>query len=375
MTCDYYQMLGVARDATHAQIKRAYRALALQCHPDRNCESPEAEARFKQAAEAYEVLSDRTRRALYDQYGRAGVRRNGVNPHDINDIFAEFGDIFGDIFGFGNCSNKSKSAARGEDLRYDLSLSFEEAVFGTSKVIEIPRREECDKCEGSGAGPASASITCPTCEGSGQNQHRQGFFTLSSTCSTCEGSGEQVDAPCATCTGAGFLKERREVTVKIPAGVGSQTKLRLRGEGKAAFGDAAPGDLFVVLHVEPNEFFEREGVTLRHYADISFIDAALGCQIEVPTLGEPVTVSFPPGTQYGDTHILKNQGIGQIGSDRRGDLIISARLKTPDVLNDEQRRLLEDFARTLAEDSTAQDASAEDVEASTAQAHFSDQTA
>lgn len=370
MNCDYYQMLGVARDATHAQIKRAYRALALQCHPDRNCECPEAETRFKQAAEAYEVLSDRTRRALYDQYGRAGVKMKGPSPADINDIFSEFGDIFGDIFGFGSCSGQSKSGARGEDLRFDLSLSFEEAAFGTSKVIEIPRREECDACEGSGAEPGTTSVICPSCKGLGQIQHRQGLFTLSSSCAACEGSGERVHEACAACTGAGFIEDVREVTVKIPAGVGTDTKLRLRGEGKAGFGDAPAGDLFVVLHVEPSEHFERQGANLVYQAEISFIDAALGCQIEVPTLDEPVTVTFPPGTQYGDRQTLKNLGIAQIGSDRRGDLIISARLKTPDTLNDKQRRLLEEFVKAGSEH-----AGEVGAETSSARARLSDQTA
>lgn len=345
MICDYYQLLGVARDATHAQIKRAYRALALQCHPDRNCDASDGASRFKQVAEAYEVLSDRKRRALYDQYGHAWSKHRGRRAQDINDIFAEFGDIFGDVFGFGSCANPAGGALRGEDLRYDLTLSFEEAVFGTSKVIQITHRNDCEDCEGRGAQPSAQATACSACAGSGQIQHRQGFFALSSTCSACAGSGERVDTACQSCAGAGVHKEVRQVTVKIPAGVGSATKLRLRGEGKAAPGNAEPGDLFVILHVEPSKYFERDGATLRYYADLSFVDAALGCEIEVPTLAEPVRVSFPPGTQYGDTVTLKNQGIAQIGSDRYGDLIISARLKTPEVLTGEQRRLLEEFAR------------------------------
>src|SRR5690554_3128162 len=352
MICDYYQMLGVARDATHAQIKRAYRALALQCHPDRNCESSDGASRFKQVAEAYEVLSDRNRRALYDQYGHAWVKHRSRAAQDINDIFAEFGDIFGDVFGFGSCSKNAAGAARGEDLRYDLTLSFEEAAFGTSKVIQIMHRDDCE-----------------VCEGSGQLQHRQGFFTLSSTCSACAGTGERVDTTCRSCAGVGLHKEVREVTVKIPAGVGSATKLRLRGEGKAAPGNAEAGDLFVFLHVEPSKYFERDGANLRYYADLSFIDAALGCEVEVPTLGEPVRVTFAPGTQYGDTLTLKNKGIAQIGSDRHGDLIISARLKTPEDLSSEQRRLLEDFAR-LGRERAAQP----DAKSSPAEAQFSGQT-
>src|SRR5690554_2156010 len=369
MTCDYYQMLGVARDATHAQIKHAYRALALQCHPDRNCKSPDGESRFKQAAEAYEVLSDRNRRALYDQYGHAWVKHRSRATQDINDIFAEFGDIFGDVFGFGSCSKTAAGPARGEDLRYDLSLSFEEAAFGTSKTIQLTHREPCEVCLGTGAHPGTQANTCVTCEGSGQLQHRQGFFTLSSTCAVCAGSGERVETACERCAGSGHLKDVREVTVRIPAGVGTATKLRLRGEGKAASGDAPAGDLYVILHVEPSKYFERDGVTLRYHADISFIDAALGCEIDVPTLAEPVRVTFPPGTQYGDTQTLKNHGIPKIGSERRGDLIICARLITPETLTSEQRRLLEDFAR-ISRERTSQG----DAKTPTAQPHFTGQT-
>jgi molecular chaperone DnaJ len=359
-TRDYYEVLGVSSDASDAEVKRAYRMLALKYHPDRNCDDPDAETRFKEAAEAYEVLSDLSQRTLYDRFGHAGLRNQGPDFHDINDIFAEFGDIFGDMFGFGTRQPEPRGPVRGADLRYDLELTFEEAVFGTSKVVEIPRHVECESCQATGAKPGSNTSTCRTCKGIGQTKHSQGFFTLSSTCPTCSGSGERVESKCEHCEGVGVIEETREVNVKIPAGVATGTKLRLRGEGERGSRGGPRGDLFVVLHAAPSEIFERDGIDLHYTARISFVQAALGCKIEVPTLDEPQLVVIAAGTQHGDTCLLRNQGVEQLGSPRRGNLIVHLHLQTPQNLGAEQRRLLAEFAK-ISGLTTADEAEAPEI--------------
>lgn len=347
---DYYQVLGISRDASESEIKRAYRKLAMKFHPDRNPDDPDAEAKFKEAAEAYEVLADAEQRQIYDRFGHEGLSGQGGGAggpgfHDINDIFAEFGDIFGDMFGFGTGGSGRHDQRRGADLRYDLELGFEEAAFGTTKTISIPRHNECDTCDGSGAEPGTEPESCATCGGEGQVQHTQGFFTLSSTCPQCNGAGEIIEEQCTDCSGTGVVEQDREVHVKVPAGVGNGTRLRLRGEGESGRSGGDRGDLYVFLHVEPSEVFERDGADLHYTAELSFVEAALGCEIEVPTLSEPKRVTFEPGTQYGDTKVLRNEGIQQLGSSRRGNLLVHARLSTPTKLDGEQRRLLEEFAR------------------------------
>jgi molecular chaperone DnaJ len=365
---DYYDILGVSRDASNSEIKRAYRTLALKHHPDRNPEDPEAEARFKEAAEAYEVLADAEKRQIYDRFGHEGLAghgsgRGGPGFHDVNDIFSEFGDIFGDMFGFGQRGARSKGPRRGADLRYDLELSFEEAAFGTKKTITIPRHSECDRCQGSGAEPGTEPATCATCDGRGQIQHTQGFFTLSSSCPQCDGTGEIIADRCDECHGRGVVEEEREVSVKVPAGVATGTRLRLRNEGESGQNSGPRGDLYVFLHVTPSEVFERDGPDLHYAADLTFIEAALGCEIEVPTLGEPHTLTVDPGTQYGDTKILHNEGIQQIGTSRRGNLIVHMRVEIPRDLTEAQRELLEQFERLSAGEVEQQEEPSSDEEA------------
>lgn len=346
---DYYEVLGVSREASEKELKTAYRSLAMQFHPDRNPGDAQAEANFKEAAEAYEVLSDAQKRQLYDRFGHEGVRgagaRGGAGFDNMDDIFSQFGDIFGDMFGFGGGRQRRRGGPqRGPDLRYDLEISFEESAFGTSKNLTIPRHEDCATCDGSGAKKGTSPITCPNCKGHGQVHHRQGFFTLSSTCSQCQGSGQFVAEPCPDCSGTGKNRVEREVNVKIPAGVDTGTRLRLREEGELGSKGGPPGDLYVFLHVQPSEVFEREGENLHHKLEVSFVQAALGAELEVPTLESTTKVTIKPGTQYGDKEILKNEGLARLRGSGRGDLIIHFDVRTPEKLSKKERELLEAFA-------------------------------
>ena len=348
---DYYEILGVSRDASEGELKKAYRKLAMEYHPDRNPGDKSAEKRFKEASEAYEVLSDPEKRRLYDQFGHDGLRGAGAGRpgaagfDNVDDIFSQFGDIFGDMFGFGG-QRRRGGPRRGADMRYDLELTFEEAAFGTTKTLTIPRHEQCEKCEGSGAEPGTSPTTCPACNGRGQVHHRQGFFTLSSTCPECGGSGEYISDPCSECGGSGQTKVENKVEVQIPAGVNDGTRLRLRQEGENGSRGAPRGDLYVFLHVEPSEVFEREGADLHFKKEVPFVQAALGAEVEVPTLQdeETETVTVKPGTQYGDKKVLKNRGIAKVKGSGRGNLIVHFDVKTPEDLTKRQRELLEEFA-------------------------------
>ncbi len=343
---DYYEVLGVERNAGGADIKKAYRRLALKYHPDRNPGDKSAEEHFKEAAEAYGVLSDDRKRQIYDQFGHQGLEGSGFSGFSgFDDIFSSFGDIFEDLFGFGSGRRSRGRQLRGADLRYDLTLSFMEAAFGTETGIDIEKRERCHACDGSGCNAGYQPETCPTCRGMGQVTRSQGFFTVRSTCHHCGGAGQVIRNPCADCNGSGQVRARKKVSVKIPAGVDNGSRLRLSGEGETGPPGAQPGDLYVFIHVEPHEFFERDNTNLVCQIPISFVQAALGDSISVPTLTGERKLDIPKGTQYGDVFRFKGEGIASLRDGRRGDQIIQVLVKTPTSLTKKQESLLKDFQR------------------------------
>lgn len=343
---DYYEVLGVDAKASQDDIKKAYRQLALRYHPDRNPGDKEAEENFKEAAEAYEVLRDPQKRNIYDQFGHAGLEGTGFTGFGgFDDIFSAFGDIFEDFFGFGNRRRGSRTAARpGADLLYDLRLSFHEAVFGTEKEIEIPTSATCEACEGTAREPGTEDETCPVCRGQGQILQSQGFFRISTTCHRCGGQGRIITDPCRACNGTGRQKVTNKVLVKIPAGVDTGVRLRIPNKGDSGYLGGPPGDLYVRLHVEPHEFFEREGHNLYCHIPISMVQAALGDTMEIQTLDSTRAVKIPPGTQSGDVIRLRGEGVPGLRGSGRGDLFIDIRVKTPANLNDRQKEILREFA-------------------------------
>jgi molecular chaperone DnaJ len=349
---DYYEILGVARGASEQEIKSAYRKLALQYHPDRNPGNHEAEEKFKEAAEAYSVLSDGQKRANYDRFGHAGVGSAagaGFGGFDPN-VFADFSDILGDIFGFGDLfgSRRGSRVQRGADLRYDLELTFEEAAFGTTKKITVPRHETCSECSGSGAQKGSGPTTCTTCNGYGQVRFQQGFFSITRTCSQCGGTGQMIKNRCTVCRGDGRVVREKALELKIPAGVDNGSKLRITGEGDAGGKGGPSGDLYVVLLVQEHEFFERREHDLYCHIPIAFPQAALGTQIMVPTLErEDTALNIPSGTQTGSTFRIKGRGISKRGGSARGDLYVTVDIVVPTKLNREQKDLLAKLASTL----------------------------
>lgn len=342
---DYYEILGVERDADAEAIKKAYRKLALKYHPDRNPGDPEAEERFKEAAEAYAVLSDPDKRRRYDLYGHEGLGAEPVFTGFDADIFAEFSDILGDLFGFGGLFGERgrARARRGDDLRYDLEIEFEEAVRGLETRIRVPRLERCPTCRGSGAAERGVS-TCPQCRGRGQVAFRQGFFTVARTCGRCRGAGRVVVKPCGTCRGEGRVQRERTLTVRIPPGVSDGTRLRLAGEGEAGAEGAPPGDLYVVLRVREHPVFRRRGQDILCEVPVSFPQAALGARVEVPTLEGPEMLEIPPGTQSGAVFRLAGRGAPSLDGRSRGDQVVTVVVRTPTRLTAEQRHLLEKLA-------------------------------
>jgi len=343
---DYYEILGVGRSATEVELKASYRKLALKYHPDRNPDDKEAEEKFKEAAEAYEVLRDSQKRAIYDQYGHAGLEGSGFSGFGgFEDIFSSFGDIFEDFFGFGTRRRSGRTRVqRGADLRYDLTLSFMDAAFGTDTEIKVAKSEICPACGGSRCEPGTSPETCRHCGGAGQISRNQGFFTVRTTCPVCHGEGQAVTHPCATCGGAGQVMVSKKVSVKIPAGVDNGSRLRLTGEGEAGMHGGPPGDLYVFISVEPHEFFQRRDTDIICRIPISFVQAALGDEISIPTLNGNKKLRIPKGTQPGDVLSFRGEGIPSVRTGKRGDQLIQVDIRTPTNLNKKQETLLKEFA-------------------------------
>ena len=350
---DYYEVLGIERDATEQQIKSAYRKLALQHHPDRNPGDREAEGRFKEAAEAYAVLADRDKRSLYDRFGHAGVSGAGAGQGFDPTIFADFSDIFaglGETFGFGDifgARRRRGGPQRGSDLRYDLEITFEESAKGTDTAIQIPREETCETCTGSGAAPGTSAETCSQCRGSGQLRYQQGFLTVARPCPNCRGTGKTIAKPCQTCRGAGRVARDRKLTVKIPPGIATGQRLRLHGEGEHGSAGGPPGDLYVVVHVQEHHFFHREGDDLFCELPIAFPTLALGGSVKVPTLNGREDLHVPAGTQAGARFKLRGKGMPNVSGRGHGDLHVIANVAVPKKLTKEQKHLLEELSKSL----------------------------
>jgi molecular chaperone DnaJ len=345
---DYYEILGLSRNATDQEIKAAYRKLALKYHPDRNPGDKEAEESFKEAAEAYEVLRDSQKRNIYDQYGHEGLQGTGFSGfRGFEDIFSSFGDIFDEFFGFGSGRRSRTASRRGSDLRYDLTISFMDAAFGVEKEIEIEKLESCDKCQATGCAPGTSPEDCHQCGGTGQLRRSQGFFSVSTTCPSCRGEGRTISSPCSDCSGRGRIARMKTVSLKIPGGVDTGSKLRLTNEGESGLRGGSPGDLYVFLRVEPHEFFKRRDNHVICQVPISFVQAALGADIDVPTLQGKKKLNIPKGTQPGAVFRFKGEGIPSLrGRGRnRGDQIIQILVKTPTGLNKKQEELLQEFAK------------------------------
>ncbi len=344
---DYYEVLGLGRNASKQEMKSAYRKLAIRFHPDKNPDNKEAEDKFKEASEAYEVLTNDSKRQIYDQFGHQGLEGAGHSgARGFDDIFSNVGDIFEEFFGFGGGGGSGRRVQRGSDLRYNMSIDFMEAAFGTEKTIDIPRLDKCTKCDGSGCAEGTSPETCQHCHGTGQFVQSQGFFKVKTTCPYCKGQGKTVSNPCKKCMGAGRVEKTRKVQVKIPAGVDNGSKLRLTGEGEAApTSDGQTGDLYVVLKVKSHRFFKRDNTDIVCVVDISFVQAALGDEILIETLTGEKKLKIPKGTQYGATFRFKGEGIASLRSGRRGDQIINVVVKTPKRLSQKQEKLLKEFDR------------------------------
>lgn len=342
---DYYELLGVSRNASEEEVKKTYRKLALKYHPDRNPGDKQSEEKFKEVSEAYQVLVDPQKRAQYDQFGHAAFGDGGPFAGGF-DFTSGFEDIFGDIFGefFGTGTGKRRSRAKGEDLRYNLTITFEEAASGAEKKIKIPRHGSCDTCHGSGAKPGTSPRTCPTCRGRGQVSFQQGFFSISRTCNQCHGQGSLISDPCVTCHGTGRIRKYHTLSVRIPPGVDTGSRLKLRGEGEGGLSGGPAGDLYVVIQVEPHPLFVRDGVDIICEVPISFVQAALGAEIDVPTLDGKVKMKAPAGSQSGKIFRLKGKGIRDVQGYHQGDQLVRVVVETPTHLTSRQKELLKEFA-------------------------------
>src|SRR5881394_2235706 len=354
---DYYEVLGVARGASEQDLKTAYRRLAHQYHPDKNQSDPEAEEKFKEAAEAYGVLTDANQRQRYDHFGHAGVSSSAAGAAWGAPGFGGIDDILGDLFGFGDVfgaagrgGSRRSASQRGADLRYDLEISLEQAAEGLTAQIRIPKLETCETCTGSGAKPGTKPEVCRTCQGAGQVRFQQGFFSVSRTCSTCRGVGQVISSPCETCRGAGRVEHEKSIEVKIPAGVETGSRLRLQAEGESGTFGGPAGDLYVVIHVAEHEEFERQGNNLYASIPITFAQAALGSEIHVKTLNEDQSLKIPAGTQTGTVFRVRGQGMPVLGGRGKGDLFVSVSVVTPTMLTREQRKLLEQLSQIETKD-------------------------
>jgi len=341
---DYYEVLSVTKSASPEEIKKAYRKLALQYHPDRNKGDKGAEEKFKEAAEAYEVLSDAEKRQLYDRYGHAGLQQTGFKGfRDFDDIFSSFGDIFEEFFGFGTGVRRGRPR-RGADLRHDITIDFMDAAFGKETEIEVARHEVCNDCEGLGTAGGVAPSVCNTCGGRGQVTRSQGFFSISTTCPTCQGSGSVITNPCQRCRGAGSVLAKKRLALRIPAGVENGSRLRLQGEGEPGDSGAPRGDLYVFIRVRAHELFRRQDDDVIITMPVTYSQAALGAEIEIPTLDGQDVLKIPPGTQSGQDFRISGKGIPHLRGRGRGDLIAVVYIETPTHLSKEQEDLLRELA-------------------------------
>jgi molecular chaperone DnaJ len=354
---DFYQVLGVPRDAPPEDIKKAYRQMALKHHPDRNPGSKEAEERFKEAAEAYSVLGDPEKRSVYDRYGSEGLRGQGFSGFDPS-VFEDFEDILGNFFGFsigdlfggGGRSRGGTRRSRGRDLALEVEIGLDEAAAGVEREIKLNRAETCPACRGSKRKAGTRPSACPACGGRGQVRYQQGFFTMARTCPRCQGAGEINASPCESCQGKGHVREKRTLKVRIPAGVDDGSRLRLVGEGEAGDEGMPAGDLYVVTRVRKHPFFERDGNDLACEITVSFSQAALGARVEIPTLEGNEVLKIPAGTQPGETLRLKGKGVQDVTGRRKGDLFVKVLVRTPDNLSKEQKSLLAQLAGLRGED-------------------------
>ncbi|WP_027329343.1 molecular chaperone DnaJ [Marinimicrobium agarilyticum] len=348
---DYYEVLGVSKDVSAAELKKAYRRVAMKHHPDRNPGDKASEDKFKEASEAYEVLSDAQKRAAYDQFGHAGVDQSGGMGGGAAGAggFGSFSDIFGDVFGdiFGGGGGRRGGPSRGADLRYNLELSLEDAVRGTSVQIKVPTLVACDTCDGSGAKKGSSPKTCTTCGGMGQVRMQQGFFSVQQACPTCRGKGTIITDPCGSCHGQGRKEQTKKLSVKVPAGVDTGDRIRLSGEGEAGAEGGPAGDLYVEVHVKRHEIFERDGADLFCEVPVDFVDAALGGELEVPTLDGRVKLKVPAETQTGKLFRLRGKGVTPVRGGPRGDLMCRVVVETPVDLTHKQKDLLKEFQSTM----------------------------
>lgn len=343
---DYYEILGVPKDASEDEIKKAYRQMAFKYHPDRNPDDAESESKFKEAAEAYEVLRDPQKRARYDRFGHQGLGDTGFGGFSsTEDIFGTFSDIFGEFFGFGGASRGGRGPRpqAGNDLRYDLRVSFRDAAAGTEATLKIPKHVSCAECDGTGAAPGSKAETCRQCNGMGQVQQNQGFFRIAVTCPVCRGEGTVIANPCPRCKGKGVTPDVRELKVRIPAGVDDGSRLRLRGEGEPGMHGGPPGDLYVVIYVEEDKVFRRQGQDLVVTLEMNMVQAALGDKLKVPTLEGEETMDIPKGTQSGEVFSLRGKGLVHPGRSQRGDLLVEIIVNTPKSLSKKQEELLREF--------------------------------